>query len=135
MSSGPICIRFHRCYDGMANILLYARRIGPAMFEGEALSLKAMYDTKSIRVPLPYKVRKDSDAIACISCAMHKTVQDTVTHLQLLNLHYCAHTTQILLQFRNKTELDIYNDIRLIAYSFLNYSCETSWLLRFLGTS
>ncbi|PWZ04146.1 Protein-ribulosamine 3-kinase, chloroplastic [Zea mays] len=31
-------------------------RIGPEMFEGEALGLKAMYDTKSIRVPLPYKV-------------------------------------------------------------------------------
>lgn len=33
-------------------------RIGPEMFEGEALGLKAMYDTKSIRVPLPYKVRE-----------------------------------------------------------------------------
>lgn len=26
------------------------------MFEGEALGLRAMYDTKSIRVPLPFKV-------------------------------------------------------------------------------
>lgn len=33
-----------------------ARRIDPSMFEGEALGLKAMYDTKSICVPLPYKV-------------------------------------------------------------------------------
>ncbi|OAY72801.1 Protein-ribulosamine 3-kinase, chloroplastic [Ananas comosus] len=32
------------------------RRIGPSMFEGEALGLRAMYDTKSIRVPLPFKV-------------------------------------------------------------------------------
>uniref|UniRef100_A0ACD5XBE9 Uncharacterized protein n=1 Tax=Avena sativa TaxID=4498 RepID=A0ACD5XBE9_AVESA len=31
------------------------KHIGPAMFEGEALGLKAMYDTKSICVPLPYK--------------------------------------------------------------------------------
>lgn len=27
------------------------------MFEGEALGLRAMYDTRSIRVPLPYKVK------------------------------------------------------------------------------
>lgn len=39
-------------------ISLCARRIGPSMFEGEALGLKAMYDTNSIRVPLPYKVSK-----------------------------------------------------------------------------
>lgn len=28
------------------------------MFEGEALGLRAMYDTKSIRVPLPFKVEE-----------------------------------------------------------------------------
>lgn len=32
------------------------RRIGPSMFEGEALGLGAMYDTNSIRVPRPFKV-------------------------------------------------------------------------------
>ncbi|KAJ0572466.1 putative protein-ribulosamine 3-kinase [Helianthus annuus] len=32
------------------------RRIGPEMFEGEALGLSAMYETKSIRVPKPFKV-------------------------------------------------------------------------------
>ncbi|XP_072956058.1 protein-ribulosamine 3-kinase, chloroplastic [Typha angustifolia] len=32
------------------------RKIGTSMFEGEALGLRAMYDTKSIRVPMPYKV-------------------------------------------------------------------------------
>lgn len=33
------------------------RSIGPSMFEGEALGLNAMYETGSIRVPKPYKVR------------------------------------------------------------------------------
>lgn len=32
------------------------RSIGPSMFEGEALGLGAMYETKSIRVPRPFKV-------------------------------------------------------------------------------
>ncbi|GKA06475.1 protein-ribulosamine 3-kinase, chloroplastic [Tanacetum coccineum] len=32
------------------------RSIGPEMFEGEELGLNAMYETKSIRVPKPYKV-------------------------------------------------------------------------------
>ncbi|CAL9108768.1 unnamed protein product [Musa textilis] len=32
------------------------RRIGPSMFEAEALGLSAMYATQSIRVPMPYKV-------------------------------------------------------------------------------
>ena len=32
------------------------RGIGPSMFEGEALGLNAMYETKSIRVPRPFKV-------------------------------------------------------------------------------
>lgn len=34
-----------------------SRSIGPEMFEGEALGLSAMYETKSIRVPQPFKVR------------------------------------------------------------------------------
>ncbi|XP_078447940.1 protein kinase superfamily protein [Wolffia australiana] len=32
------------------------RGIGPSMFEGEALGLNAMYETKTIRVPKPFKV-------------------------------------------------------------------------------
>lgn len=32
------------------------RSIGPSMFEGEALGLNAMYETRSIRVPKPFKV-------------------------------------------------------------------------------
>ncbi|KAI3693895.1 hypothetical protein L1987_76850 [Smallanthus sonchifolius] len=32
------------------------RHIGPEMFEGEALGLNEMYETKSIRVPKPFKV-------------------------------------------------------------------------------
>ncbi|RLN18353.1 protein-ribulosamine 3-kinase, chloroplastic [Panicum miliaceum] len=42
--------------EGKATQIKGTSRIGPEMFEGEALGLKAMYDTKSIRVPLPYKV-------------------------------------------------------------------------------
>jgi fructosamine-3-kinase len=42
----------------LATFFLCSSRIGPEMFEGEALGLKAMYETKSIRVPLPYKVRE-----------------------------------------------------------------------------
>ncbi|GAB2252086.1 hypothetical protein Droror1_Dr00004933 [Drosera rotundifolia] len=32
------------------------RSIGPSMFEGEALGLRLMYETKTIRVPRPFKV-------------------------------------------------------------------------------
>ncbi|KAJ6686179.1 FRUCTOSAMINE 3 KINASE-RELATED PROTEIN [Salix purpurea] len=32
------------------------RSIGPSMFEGEALGLGAMYETRTIRVPRPFKV-------------------------------------------------------------------------------
>ncbi|PIA34158.1 hypothetical protein AQUCO_03800020v1 [Aquilegia coerulea] len=35
---------------------LWIRSIGPSMFEGEALGLGAMYETKSIRIPKPFKV-------------------------------------------------------------------------------
>lgn len=34
------------------------RGIGPSMFEGESLGLGAMYETRTIRVPRPFKVRK-----------------------------------------------------------------------------
>jgi len=36
---------------------LYIRSIGPSMFEAEALGLGAMYETGTICVPKPYKVR------------------------------------------------------------------------------
>ncbi|CAM0870406.1 unnamed protein product [Alopecurus aequalis] len=57
-SIGGGCINAAQRYNTDAGSFFVKtnRRIGPAMFEGEALGLKAMYDTKSIRVPLPYKV-------------------------------------------------------------------------------
>ncbi|KAG2555231.1 protein-ribulosamine 3-kinase, chloroplastic isoform X2 [Panicum virgatum] len=57
-SIGGGCINAAQRYDTDA-VPFFVKtnsRIGPEMFEGEALGLKAMYDTKSIRVPLPYKV-------------------------------------------------------------------------------
>jgi geranylgeranyl pyrophosphate synthase len=72
---------------------LYARRIGPAMFEGEALGLKAMYDTKSIRVPLPYKVSKDSDARTCTSCVIHKTAQYITPSVRIKLTHSGANSS------------------------------------------
>ena len=45
----------------------HASRIGPEMFEGEALGLKAMYDTKSIRVPWLYKVSDVAGFAICTS--------------------------------------------------------------------
>uniref|UniRef100_A0ACD5WRH7 Uncharacterized protein n=1 Tax=Avena sativa TaxID=4498 RepID=A0ACD5WRH7_AVESA len=57
-SIGGGCINAAQHYETDAGSFFVKnnRRIGPAMFEGEALGLKAMYGTKSIRVPLPYKV-------------------------------------------------------------------------------
>ncbi|GJN09301.1 hypothetical protein PR202_ga27297 [Eleusine coracana subsp. coracana] len=57
-SIGGGCINSAQRYDTDAGPFFVKtnRRIDPSMFEGEALGLKAMYDTKSIRVPLPYKV-------------------------------------------------------------------------------
>ncbi|KAF7062093.1 hypothetical protein CFC21_068731 [Triticum aestivum] len=57
-SIGRGCINAAQRYDTDAGSFFVktSRRIGPAMFKGEALGLKAMYDTKSIHVPLPYKV-------------------------------------------------------------------------------
>ncbi|OEL37527.1 Protein-ribulosamine 3-kinase, chloroplastic [Dichanthelium oligosanthes] len=59
-SIGGGCINSAQRYDTDAGPFFVKTnsRIGPEMFEGEALGLKAMYDTKSIRVPLPYKVRE-----------------------------------------------------------------------------
>uniref|UniRef100_A0A0D9VNQ3 Protein-ribulosamine 3-kinase, chloroplastic n=1 Tax=Leersia perrieri TaxID=77586 RepID=A0A0D9VNQ3_9ORYZ len=57
-SIGGGCINSAQCYktDAGSFFVKTNRRIGTSMFEGEALGLKAMYDTNSIRVPLPYKV-------------------------------------------------------------------------------
>ena len=70
---------------------LCSSRIGPEMFEGEALGLKAMYDTKSIRVPLPYKVREvAADAGICTTANVE--CNDIVVVI-LLHDRYCdAHT-------------------------------------------
>jgi hypothetical protein len=69
------------------------------MFEGEALGLKAMYDTKSIRVPLPYKVSEDSDARTCITCVMHKTVQYITTQYMTETALMCAHHAILFYKF------------------------------------
>ncbi|KAJ1693428.1 hypothetical protein LUZ63_010126 [Rhynchospora breviuscula] len=57
-SIGGGCINYANCYDTDVGSFFVKtnREIGPSMFEGEALGLSAMYDTKSIRVPLPFKV-------------------------------------------------------------------------------
>lgn len=39
------------------------------MFEGEALGLGAMYETKSIRVPKPFKVRYSPHMFHCYQLA------------------------------------------------------------------
>ncbi|KAK1322161.1 hypothetical protein QJS10_CPA03g02064 [Acorus calamus] len=54
---GGGCINFASRYDTDAGPFFVKtnRRIGPEMFEGEALGLGAMYATKSIRVPRPFK--------------------------------------------------------------------------------
>ncbi|PHU29212.1 Protein-ribulosamine 3-kinase, chloroplastic [Capsicum chinense] len=55
---GGGCINSATRYDTDAGSFFVKtnRRIGPSMFEGEALGLNAMYETGSIRVPKPYKV-------------------------------------------------------------------------------
>ncbi|URE39519.1 hypothetical protein MUK42_18001 [Musa troglodytarum] len=47
-------------------------RIGPSMFEAEALGLSAMYATQSIRVPMPYK---SGTVVAILLTALNKLVQ------------------------------------------------------------
>lgn len=57
-SVGGGCINRANRYDTDAGSFFVKtnRSIGPSMFEGEALGLNAMYETKSIRVPKPFKV-------------------------------------------------------------------------------
>ncbi|KAF9601316.1 hypothetical protein IFM89_018744 [Coptis chinensis] len=55
---GGGCINLASRYDTDAASFFVKRNrsIGPSMFEGEALGLGAMFETKSIRVPRPFKV-------------------------------------------------------------------------------
>ncbi|KAI3441836.1 Protein-ribulosamine 3-kinase [Psidium guajava] len=55
---GGGCINSASRYDTDAGSFFVKtnRRIGPSMFEAEALGLGAMYDTGTIRVPRPFKV-------------------------------------------------------------------------------
>ncbi|KAI4369907.1 hypothetical protein MLD38_018301 [Melastoma candidum] len=55
---GGGCINSASCYDTDAGSFFVKtnRRIGPSMFEAEALGLGAMFDTQTIRVPRPFKV-------------------------------------------------------------------------------
>ncbi|KAL2477757.1 Protein-ribulosamine 3-kinase [Forsythia ovata] len=57
-SIGGGCINRASCYvtDTGSFFVKTNRSIGPPMFEGEALGLNAMYETRSIRVPKPFKV-------------------------------------------------------------------------------
>uniref|UniRef100_A0A2P2LB70 protein-ribulosamine 3-kinase n=1 Tax=Rhizophora mucronata TaxID=61149 RepID=A0A2P2LB70_RHIMU len=57
-SVGGGCINLANRYDTDAGSFFVKtnRSIGPAMFEGEALGLGAMYETRTIRVPRPFKV-------------------------------------------------------------------------------
>lgn len=59
-----LCLLYYIIYDNwqvtcpLIVLKLYCiRSIGPSMFEAEALGLGAMYETGTIRVPKPYKVR------------------------------------------------------------------------------
>lgn len=57
-SIGGGCINLASRYDTDAGSFFVKtnRSIGPSMFEGEALGLGAMYETRTIRVPRPFKV-------------------------------------------------------------------------------
>ncbi|CAH9145823.1 unnamed protein product [Cuscuta epithymum] len=57
-SIGGGCINDASCYDTDAGPFFVKsnRSFGPSMFEGEAVGLNAMLETRSIRVPKPYKV-------------------------------------------------------------------------------
>ncbi|XP_022859418.1 protein-ribulosamine 3-kinase, chloroplastic [Olea europaea var. sylvestris] len=57
-SIGGGCINLASRYDTDAGPFFVKtnRNIDPSMFEGEALGLNAMYETRSIRVPKPFKV-------------------------------------------------------------------------------
>ncbi|GAA0167611.1 kinase [Lithospermum erythrorhizon] len=55
---GGGCVNLATRYDTDAGSFFVKtnRSIGPSMFQGEAIGLNAMYETKSIRVPKPFKV-------------------------------------------------------------------------------
>ncbi|XP_062156590.1 protein-ribulosamine 3-kinase, chloroplastic isoform X2 [Alnus glutinosa] len=57
-SIGGGCINLANRYDTDAGSFFVKtnRSIGPSMFEAEALGLGAMYETRTIRVPKPFKV-------------------------------------------------------------------------------
>ncbi|XP_047318196.1 protein-ribulosamine 3-kinase, chloroplastic-like [Impatiens glandulifera] len=57
-SVGGGCINLANRYDTDSGSFFVKtnRSIGPSMFEGEALGLNQMYETKSIRVPKPFKI-------------------------------------------------------------------------------
>ncbi|KAL6574365.1 hypothetical protein OROHE_001269 [Orobanche hederae] len=56
-ASGGGCInRAYRYETGVGSFFVKTNRcIGPSMFEGEVLGLRAMYETRTIRVPQPFK--------------------------------------------------------------------------------
>ncbi|KAF8780221.1 hypothetical protein HU200_001889 [Digitaria exilis] len=72
--AGPFFVKTNR-------IFVYDSRIGPEMFEGEALGLKAMYETNSIRVPLPYMVRQLAYSGLCkIACFVRNVTSVSLIH-------------------------------------------------------
>ncbi|EOA24392.1 hypothetical protein CARUB_v10017641mg [Capsella rubella] len=56
VGGGCINLATHYHTDAGSFFVKTNRSIGPAMFEGEALGLEAMYETSTIRVPKPHKV-------------------------------------------------------------------------------
>ena len=81
----------------------HASRIGPEMFEGEALGLKAMYDTKSIRVPLPYNVSEVADSALCSTSAYVDCISINV--VILLHDQNCGTDTQLKYSYSNSESL------------------------------
>ncbi|CAG7903066.1 unnamed protein product [Brassica rapa] len=55
VGGGCINLATHYHTDSAPFFVKTNRSIGPEMFEGEALGLEAMYETKTIRVPKPHK--------------------------------------------------------------------------------
>lgn len=89
--------------DGIDRIFVHDSRIGPEMFEGEALGLKAMYDTKSIRVPLPYKVREVADSgiftgeyLKCFNINTWSAMTNTVIPIHNGNTHIVTLKASVL---------------------------------------
>ncbi|KFK35308.1 hypothetical protein AALP_AA5G267700 [Arabis alpina] len=56
IGGGCINLASHYQTDRASFFVKTNRSIGPEMFEGEALGLEAMYETRTIRVPKPHKV-------------------------------------------------------------------------------